>query len=328
MNKIIKFFVNILSLLAQNRIIAFLIKFKKRFYEENILKEASNLTFVTVLGFVPFLLFLLFLIPDLPSLNIKNELKEFIISTFLPESANMVVKYINNLFDNNIPMNIMNIIMLIITSYSLFASITGAFDQILKINVIKKTSVINLLLKFFGTLLLGFLIFILLFSITSMPYISLLFDNDFYHAVSSILLPVIMWFILIFLSYFFVPSTRMKSYSIICSSVISSVLWFIMKNGFDWYITNMTRMKMLYGVISSFPIFLFWIFANWVIVLGGVIILSIMNSSDDPQTKKVILSTTSHVTIEDEKENKLNKNIELSDFDGKEIKKIILNKIK
>lgn len=323
MNKIKKTQVSVLQRLRNFPWIQFLLKFRNRFNDEKILKEASSLTFVTVLGFIPFLLFVLFLLPDIPTMNLKNNLKNYIISTFLPDSANLVVNYINVIFENNYSLNIINLIMLIITSYSLFASITGVFDRILKIKTEEKITVIAMLLKFFGTLILGFMIFILLFSMSSIPYLSLIFDNTFFLSLSGFFLPVLMWFILIFLSYFFVPSNRMKAFSIVVSATVSSVLWVLMKYGFDWYITNLTRIKLLYGVISSFPIFLFWIFANWVIVLCGVILLSLMNKTEDSEGKKVKVKTITHIIIEDEKDFYIKKNQQISENDEKEIKKII-----
>jgi membrane protein len=65
--------------------------------------------------------------------------------------------------------------------------------------------------------------------------------------------------------------------NIAISSVYVAIMWLLLKNGFDWYITNMTKMKVFYGVISSFPIFLFWIYANWIIVLSGIVLLSLMS---------------------------------------------------
>jgi uncharacterized BrkB/YihY/UPF0761 family membrane protein len=33
----------------------------------------------------------------------------------------------------------------------------------------------------------------------------------------------------------------------------------------------------MYGVLSSVPVFLFWIYINWVIVLGGAVLISMLD---------------------------------------------------
>ncbi|HOD54722.1 MAG TPA: YhjD/YihY/BrkB family envelope integrity protein, partial [Candidatus Cloacimonadota bacterium] len=153
--------------------------FAKRLNHEKVMKEASNLTFVTVLGFVPFLLFILFLLPEISFLNIQDVLKKYIISTFLPESADMIINQVNELMNNTIQMNIFNVIMVVITSYSLFASISSTFDKILKIESNEQKNIINTLQKFFGTIIFGFLTIVLLFSMSSLPYFSLIFEHYF-----------------------------------------------------------------------------------------------------------------------------------------------------
>ena len=231
--------------------------FAKRLNHEKVMNEASNLTFVTVLGFVPFLLFILFLLPEISFLNIQDVLKKYIISTFLPESADMIINQVNELMNNTIQMNIFNVIMVVITSYSLFASISSTFDKILKIESNEQKNIINTLQKFFGTIIFGFLTIVLLFSMSSLPYFSLIFEHYFVKLLISKLLPMIIWFILIFFIYFFVPSKRLKTSYIALSAIYSAIAWLFLKNGFDWYITHMTRMQVFYGVIASFPIFLF-----------------------------------------------------------------------
>ncbi len=299
--------------------------FAKRLNHEKVMKEASNLTFVTVLGFVPFLLFILFLLPEISFLNIQDVLKKYIISTFLPESADMIINQVNELMNNTIQMNIFNVIMVVITSYSLFASISSTFDKILKIESNEQKNIINTLQKFFGTIIFGFLTIVLLFSMSSLPYFSLIFEHYFVKLLISKLLPMIIWFILIFFIYFFVPSKRLKTSYIALSAIYSAIAWLFLKNGFDWYITHMTRMQVFYGVIASFPIFLFWIYANWIIVLGGIVYLSSLTNKQ--MKKKVRIEKITKIVIEEEKELFLIEDQPLNDLQTKELVKLIKEKL-
>ncbi len=300
--------------------------FAQKVTQEKVMKEASNLTFVTVLGFVPFLLFIVFLLPAISFLNIQEIMQKYIISTFLPESADMIINQVNDLINNTVQMNIFNIIMVVITSYSLFASISGSFDKILRIENVEQRNVITILIKFFGTIIFGFLTIVLLFSMSSLPYFTLLFEQSFIKLLISKLLPMIIWFILIFFIYFFVPSKRLKTGHIAVSSIYSAIAWLLLKNGFDWYILHMTRMQVFYGVIASFPIFLFWIYANWIIVLSGIVYLSTLTNKE--VKKKVRVEQTLKIIIEDEHDFYLIEDKPLNPKQSEELVKIIREKMK
>ncbi len=258
-----------------------LVRFAKDFYiifdQERILREASSLTFVTVLGFVPFILFLLTFLPDAPPLNLGEQFKNILLSIMLPESAELFHEFIDDLFNHTVTLNIFNIIMLAITSFSLFNSINTSFDRILKIHIKPKQSKPGTLLKLFGTIVLGFFIFTILLSTSSMPYIQDLFHSRWVKQIFTFLLPLLMWFTLIVLAFYFLPTAKIRGKSVFISASISAFVWFLTKLSFDYYIGNLTRMKQLYGIISSFPIFLFWIYLNWIFILSGVIIIALLN---------------------------------------------------
>lgn len=314
------------KILKKNKIFLLIREFFLRSDQEKIMKEASNLTFVSVLGFVPFLLFIVFLLPEIPSLNIHELLRKYILSTFLPESAGLISQHVNEVLNNTIQLNILNILMLLITSYSLFSSISHSFDKILKIESNHNISVINFVLKFLGTLIFGFMIILLLFSMSSLPFISFLFEQSIIKLLIIKFIPFIIWVSFIFFIYYFIPSKRYNPKNILISSIYTAIVWSILKNGFDWYITHMTKMKVFYGVIASFPIFLFWIYANWIIVLSGIVFLSIINKTE--VKKKVKVEHTIKIIIEDEKEFFLTEETSLTSEQSNQLIKTIKEKIK
>ena len=260
------------------KIYSFIKEFYTIFDQERILREAASLTFVTVLGFVPFTLFLLTFLPDIPPLNLTDQVKNIIVSLLMPESAELMHIFLDDLFNHTVKLSIFNIAMLAVTSFSLFNSINTSFDRILKIHLKPSKTTFGTLLKLFGMLVLGFFIFALLISTSSLPYFQAFFTSNIARQFLNFILPSVLWFTLICLAYYFLPNAKLKVFSILIAASSSAIIWFFTKLSFDYYISNLTRMKQLYGIISSFPIFLFWIYLNWIFVLSGVIILAILNS--------------------------------------------------
>lgn len=259
-----------------NKILSFMKAFWKKFSNEGVPKESAALTFVTILGFVPFLIFLLFLLPELPFLQIETQLKDKIISIFVPESAEQISEYIGQMVNKKVPFNLFNFIILLITSFSLFKIINDSFDNILNVHELRKKGFVANMVKFFGMTIFGGLLLLILFSATSIPIVHKFVKFPFLQKLSLYLTPIILLFIIFTLGFSLIPTIKIRKRSIFFGSVFSTILWILFKSLFNWYIAALTNIELIFGVLASVPIFLFWIYANWIIILSGVVIVSIL----------------------------------------------------
>ncbi len=259
-------------------LITFFKAFKKKYNEEGIFKESAALTFITLLGFVPFIIFLLFFLPELPFLKLQSHFKELLISVFLPDSAEQISEYVTQLASKKIPFNLFNFIILLITSFSLFKIINDSFDRILNVHEFKKKDFLSNFIKFLGMTIFGGLVILILFSASSIPVVSKFITLPFLQGISLYFTPFILLFIIFTLGFFFIPTVKVKNTSVMIGSAISAIVWIIFKSLFNWYIVHLTNIELIFGVVASLPIFLFWIYANWIIILCGVIIVSILEN--------------------------------------------------
>ncbi len=67
----------------------------------------------------------------------------------------------------------------------------------------------------------------------------------------------------------FVPQKNVKWKSAMFGAVFSALLWEATKHGFNYYVQNISNMKILYGSFILLPLFLIWINFSWIIVLAG-----------------------------------------------------------
>lgn len=270
---------------------AFIIKFK----EEGIYKESAALTFVTLLGFIPFFIFLIFFLPELPFLKVGSQFSDVLISIFLPESANQISEFISELANQKVSFNLFSFSILLLTSYSLFKIINDSFDNILNVHEKRKRGIIYNFVKFLGMTIFGSLLILLILSTTSIPIVSIFIDVTSLHRIFLYLTPFFILFIIFSMGFAFIPTIKVKSSSIFIGSAVASIIWIIFKSIFNWYITTLTNTELIFGYFASIPIFLFWIYANWIIMLCGVIIVSILEGrhlvneipENDMQTVKI-----------------------------------------
>lgn len=77
--------------------------------------------------------------------------------------------------------------------------------------------------------------------------------------------------ILLFLVYALMPNTRVSVRAAAIGAAVSAVLWELAKYGFQIYLSEAVPYS-LYGSLGLIPLFLFWIYLTWLVVLFGLIL--------------------------------------------------------
>jgi len=75
--------------------------------------------------------------------------------------------------------------------------------------------------------------------------------------------------IMLFVVYIVVPNTRVRLLPALAGAVAAAALWEIGKWGFRGYVA-MGGVSKLYGAVALVPLFMFWIYVTWLIVLAGL----------------------------------------------------------
>lgn len=296
--------------------------FSKKFKEDKIFSQSASLTYVTLLGFIPFLIFIFFLIPELPFISDKA-LEELLISVFVPDSAQQIGDFISGLTTKKISFNLFSFLLLVFTSYSLFKIINDTFDRILGENSPDKKHFLNDLLKFFGMCFGGVMLLLILISSSSVPILLKFIEIPFLQGVITYLSPFLIIFVIFTLGFFFIPSAKVKNISILIGSGSSALIWIVFKYGFDWYINNLTNIELIFGVVSFIPIYLFWIYANWVIMLSGVIMVAILDGRISPVNYFYKEKSKFRIIIEKDIDTENSEKIADEFYDTKDMKLLI-----
>ena len=77
--------------------------------------------------------------------------------------------------------------------------------------------------------------------------------------------------ILLFLVYALMPNTRVSVRAAAIGSAVSALLWELAKYGFQIYLSEAVPYS-VYGSLGLIPLFLFWIYLTWLVVLFGLIL--------------------------------------------------------
>lgn len=78
--------------------------------------------------------------------------------------------------------------------------------------------------------------------------------------------------VLLFLLYALMPNTHVSLRAAMIGALVGSLLWEAAKFGFQIYVVKAVPYSNIYGSIGLIPLFLFWIYVTWWIVLFGLIL--------------------------------------------------------
>ncbi len=292
-----------------------------RFTAEKVLKESGSLTYITILGFVPFVTFLVLIAPDLPFLNLSDKFQSIVAKNFIPGSADAIMSFVDEMIARRkIGFNIFNFVIMIVSSYSLFRVIRDTFDRILSMQLSSKNDLITQLVKFLGTIVFGLFIMVVMFSSSSLPLVSSLLRIPMLRWL-LVIVPFVMQFFGLLFMYMLLPSVRIKRSSLFRGAFWTTVIWVSAKSLFDVYIYNLTSVQAIYGVMAALPIFLMWVYLNWVIILGGIVLVSVLENPDKENTLRKEPQRAVRITLEMFSNQKLNERLQAI-MDKKDMKRL------
>ena len=89
------------------------------------------------------------------------------------------------------------------------------------------------------------------------------------------------------LLYTAVPNKPIRFHHAFAGGVTAALLFEITKQGFTWYISNFRSYEIIYGALSSIPIFLIWIYLSWLVVLVGAEVTAVLGEKGGKQEQEV-----------------------------------------
>ncbi len=82
--------------------------------------------------------------------------------------------------------------------------------------------------------------------------------------------PYLLAWILFTFIYIFLPNTRVKFNAALFGGVIAGSIYQILQTGYIFVQMALSRYNVIYGSFSALPLFLIWMYLNWLIMLFGV----------------------------------------------------------
>jgi len=251
----------------------------KHFQEDRCFEEAASLGYTSLLAMVPLLAVMFGIISAFPVFSEwSQDLQDFIFRNFMPEAGEQIVPYLNSFLDSIGSLALTGTIMLIATALMLLVRIEVAFNRIWRVD--RNRTLVNRIVMYWAVLTLGPLLIAAAMALSAQKILTVLGMQEGIppgvHAVGVFFLT---W--LIFSLFFLlVPNRRVMIKHALIGAFLSAVLFTIVRAGFVAYVSN-TNYKVIYGALAAFPIFLFWLYLVWTVILFGASLAASLTTFSD-----------------------------------------------
>jgi membrane protein len=240
-----------------------------RFYWDNGFSRAASLAYSSLLSLVP-LTALCFgvLAVFLQDPDRMADVQKFLFKQFVPGTSALkeLLPYVQQFSENMRTLNFLALITLVVTSILLLNSIEYALNQVWQ--VYQPRPITDRLAIFCAIIVL-----IPFFAISGY-YTSAKVDT-FFAGLGAInrayeeMLPIFIDFLAFLALYFLVPKAPVKVVPACFGAFMAALLFGVAKHWFAVYLVRFASYERVYVAFAFVPIFLFWLYVSWTIVLFG-----------------------------------------------------------
>ena len=247
-----------------------------RFYWDDGFSKAASLAYTSLVSLVPFvaLIFGIFAFFALSEEYVAT-VEQFIITKFVPAEnvAEQLGDFLTNVRNNVSVFGLPMLAFFIVSSILLINSVEYALNETWQVFEARSWS--HRIGAFSTIILVTPIMLLAVYVFTTLRLDSILETigaealHPVLHPLYNYAIPVLMLMVAFGFLYYMVPKAAVKFKSVIFGSIFSSVVFVCAYSCFAFYIERNASYEKLYGAISAIPIFLFWLYIVWAIVLLG-----------------------------------------------------------
>ncbi|HEY6941057.1 YihY family inner membrane protein [Dokdonella sp.] len=267
----------------RDRIVAFVEFTWRRFLEDRCLQTAGALAFTTVFALVPLTAAVLGVLAAFPGFaGWREQVTRWVFENFVPAAGSTVQGYLTQFADNASQATAVGVLVLLFSAVSLMMSIEDAFNRIWRVQVARRAGA--RFIVYWTALTLGPLLLVAALAISSyafaLPFIDVAEAQFSIKARVLAVLPFLLVWSALVAAYVVIPNRGVRTRHALFGALLATTLFELAKRGFALYATRYASYQEVYGALAMVPIFIFWIYLSWAIVLFGASITASLNAFD------------------------------------------------
>lgn len=251
----------------------------RHFGEDRLFDEAASLSYTSLLSMVPLLAVVFGVASAFPVFQQWSEqMRSFVFSNFVPASGDQIQTYIAGFLESADKLTLTGTLFLIITALLLMLRIEKTLNLIWRVPTSR--SIRNRVIMYWAVLTLGPLALGAAIALSAQP----MFDQIMLGASSHSNWRGFGVFVLSWLTFsvmfLLVPNRRVPIIHAVVGAFLSAILFAVAKKLFVTFVAK-ASFNVIYGALATIPIFLFWIYVVWIVILLGASMAASLTTFDD-----------------------------------------------
>ena len=270
--------------------------FFKKLKDTELAHYASSLSFHTILSLIPILLITFSIFTKMPSFQSYYEnVQTFIFNSLIPTQQEMVIQYLNQFMENTLNMGALGLIFVFYISVMFFLDYEKIVSKIFEVPTRSFWEAIATYWTMLTLMPLGLVVSLYTSSLVQ----DILLKNEVTSSINLLQFsPYFIIWILFLIMYAISAKVKIHLKSALIASFIASLVWYISKNLFVYYVAYNKTYLTIYGSFSILLFFFLWIYFSWFIYLYGLKLCFLLNekehtkSHNEDQNKELLTSDT------------------------------------
>lgn len=251
----------------------------RHFGEDRLFDEAASLSYTSLLSMVPLLAVVFGVASIFPVFQQWSEqLQAFVFSNFLPASGDQIQLYVAGFLESVGKLTLTGTLFLIITALLLMVRVERAFNLIWRVPTAR--SIANRVVMYWAVLTLGPLALGAALALSAQPVFEQMAVGAATHSNWRALGVFSLSWLAFTLMFLLVPNRRVHLSHAAVGALLSAILFGLAKKAFVTFVAN-ASFNVIYGALATIPIFLFWLYLVWIVILLGASLAASLTTFKD-----------------------------------------------
>lgn len=266
------------------------VRYLKNANDPDLMHYASSLSYHTILSTIPLLLISLSLFMNIPSFSeYFDKLKGFVISLLAPAHQDVILGYLDTFLQNTIQMGVMGFIVVMFITVMFFKDYESIINKIMQT---PPRSFWQSLSAYWTLITLAPIGLVASFYLSNIIQ-KALDSSDYTNWINFLtIFPYLVVWMLFFTIYMISSNAKISFKSGAMSSFIASLVWYLSKNLFVYYVAYNKTYLTIYGSFSILLFFFIWVYFSWIIFLYGVRLCCLLNQRELQKKEEVEVANT------------------------------------
>jgi membrane protein len=251
----------------------------RHFSEDRLFDEAASLSYTSLLSMVPLLAVVFGVASIFPVFQQWSEqIKSFVFSSFVPELGDQIRFYLVVFLDSVGKLTLTGTLVLILTALLLMVRIEQTFNLIWRVPAPRRVG--NRVIMYWAVLTLGPLALGAALALSAEPIFEQIAQGAASHSNwRAFGIFSLSWFTFT-LMFWLVPNRRVHLSHAMVGAFLSAILFALAKKAFVAFVAT-ASFNVIYGALATVPIFLFWLYLVWTVILLGASLAASLTTFND-----------------------------------------------